>query len=98
MQKELLKQYSEIRWKIKEYEEVEASLKLKILEDFEKNKLDKVESDYGKFTVGHKTSWTYSKKLQDATERLKLAQLKEQEKGTAEAKMTTYLLYKVNKE
>ncbi len=94
MEKTLIKKYSNLRLKIKELEEQEQELRVEILDEMDKNKLDKVESEYGNFTVGRRKTWVYSKKVEALEERVKIAKYKEQEEGVAESKETQYLVFK----
>jgi len=98
MQTELLKQYAALETEFRILEEKKAVLRMSILEDLKKNQRDKVESEYGKFTVAHKITWTYTPAVTQLDERLKIARFKEQEKGLAKATQSDYLLFKGIKE
>ena len=78
----------------KALELIKADLRGKILADFEKNKIDKMEDPtLGTFSIAHKTTWTYSKAVKTLEEKVKIAKVKEQEKGIAKASESNYLLY-----
>ncbi len=94
MQNTLLAQYAEIETEYKALDFARSALRDLIVEEMQKSKLDKVESDFGLFTVARKQSWSYSPAVTKIEDRLKLAKVKEQQKGLAEAKETTYLVYK----
>ena len=94
MDKKTLKRYAEVREAIKELEAKEAEIKSEIVEDMQKNKLDKVESDFGMFTLASRKSWKFSDKVVALEEKLKIAKFTEQEKGIAKSSETTYMVYK----
>lgn len=98
MQKDLLKKYALIEEKAKAIEEEKQMLRAEILADMQKNKLDKIESDFGKFTVSSRRTWTYSATIIKLAEKLKIAKVKEETKGIAKAEVTEYLLFKPVKE
>jgi len=90
MNQKLLLEYIELDARFKELEAEKATLRAQILDELKKNKLD----NFGSFTVAHKTSWKYSPAVAKLEEKVKLAKNTEQEKGTAKATESTYLLYK----
>ncbi len=94
MQKELLEQYAALDAECRHMEELKIRLRSQILADLELNHMEKVESDYGSFTVAHKTSWVYSPAVTKIEEKLKIARHKEQTKGLAKAEVSSYLLFK----
>ena len=98
MNKELYKKYVDLRFQLRDLEEKEKSLKEEILADLQNNKVDKVETDFGAFTVCKKLSWSYSPAIKSKEEGLKIAKLKEQERGIAESSETNYLMFKEKKE
>ena len=91
--KKTLKKYADLQAKIKEMETLRDSLKEEILTEFHKEKLDKVESDYGKFTLSFRRSYAYTKNVKKLEEKVKLAKIKEEETGTAVEKVTEYLTF-----
>jgi len=93
MQKELLKKYAALRAKREALEAEEAEMKSLIVEDMQKNSLDKIESEFGMFTVCVKTSYKYTDKVKELEEKVKLAKIKEEEQGKAKASETSYLRY-----
>ena len=92
MKKEL-KTYAELQLEIKDLEMRRDALKEVIIDALHKEKLDKVESDYGKFTISHRTSYTYTEKVKALEQKVKLAKVKEEETGDAEPKTTEYLTF-----
>lgn len=98
MQKELLKKYANIEAKLRTLEEERLAFRAQILSDLQKNKLDKVQSDYGSFTVSSRKTWTYSDTVTALAEKLKITKSKEEVKGIAKATINEYLLFNPNKE
>jgi hypothetical protein len=94
MNTEILKQYAEVKRAIKALEDQESLLKEAVMVELDKNKVDKAETAYGKFTIGVRKSYVYSPKVALLKEKVKLAELEEVEKGIAEAKETKYLVFK----
>lgn len=88
-----LKKYAKLQEQIKDLELQRDGLKQEIIGALHKEKLDKVESDYGKFTISYRTSYTYSEKVDALVEKVKLAKVKEEEQGVAEARTTEYLTF-----
>ncbi len=98
MEKTLLKKYVSIRAKREAIEKEENAIREEILLEMQKNKLEKVESSFGNFTVGSRKTWSYSPKVTNLEEKVKVAKFKEQERGIAKASETNYLLFKGIKE
>ncbi len=94
MKQDLLKKYVEINQKYADITAMRESLREEIVKDMRKNKMEKVETDFGSFTVATKTNWTYTKAVEAIKEKLKIAQVKEQQKGLAKPSETQYLVYK----
>jgi len=92
----ILGEYAEIRAQIKDLEEKENGLKEVILLGLEDAEEGKIETSFGKFIRAVRKSYTYSPKVTTLEEKVKLAKIKEVEKGTAELKETAYLLFKEN--
>lgn len=94
MQTKLLAQYHLIEQEYKAIEGKRQALREKIVETLKKEGLEKIESDYGSFTVARRSTWVYSKTVKNIEEKLKIAKTKEQQKGIAKSSETEYLLYK----
>lgn len=94
MQAKLLKEYHLIEEEYKLLEEKRRRLREKIVISLKKDGVDKVESDFGSFTIAHRLSWVYSKAIGKIEEKLKIAKTKEQQKGLAKSSETEYLVYK----
>lgn len=94
MDKKLLREYAALEIEYKEIEARRSNLRDAIVQRMVKDKLDKVESDFGMFTVGRRASWTYTDAVKKIEDRLKIAKTKEQQKGLAKSSETEYLVYK----
>lgn len=91
-----LKKYAALRSKIEALQNEELELKAEILEYLQKQKLEKVESDYGKFTVASRRNYKYSDRVAELEEKVKMAKDKEVQKGIAKESITNYLVFKSN--
>lgn len=98
MKKTKLQMYAELRAEIKGLETRESDLKMEIVKEMEAESLDKVESDYGNFTIGRRKTWSYSDKVAQIEEKLRIQRFTEQEKGIAKSSETPYLIFKAVKE
>jgi hypothetical protein len=95
----LLSEYVEVEARFKALEDVKQDLRGKILEAFKKEKIDKMEDPtLGTFSIAHKTTWTYSPAVKTLEGKVKIAKIKEQEKGIAKSSESNYLLYNKPKE
>ena len=90
---QLFSDYAKLDAEFKELEFKKSALKTAILEKMKENKLEKAESLYGKFTIAERISWIYSAKIKKLEESLKLAKVKEEQRGKAEAKKTEFLVF-----
>lgn len=91
---ETLSRYYDLEITFRRLEIEKQLLRDKIVTDLKKNKLDKVESDFGSFTVCEKKNWKYSGKVKSMEDKVKIAKDKEQKKGIAKVSITEYLLFK----
>ncbi len=99
MQETLLKKYASIEVKFKALEAEKKELREEILNDLVKHKLDKVESNFGTFTVSSKPVWKFSSAIKMLTEKLALAKAKEQKSGKAKVESETkFIVFTPNKE
>jgi hypothetical protein len=92
--KNIYKDYAQLRRDIALFEEREEALRAMILKDMQDNKMVKEEFEFGKFTVGSRKNYTYSKKIKDMEDKVKIAKNKEVEQGKAKAQETNYVVYK----
>lgn len=98
MHKQLLRKYRDVKRKKKALEEQESELKDQILKEMEKEGAKKIENEYGTFTVATSAKWKYSEAVEKLKEKMKLEQVKEQQKGVAEKEEVPYLVFTSPKE
>lgn len=91
-----LSQYYEIQNKIKSLGDIKESLRSSIVKNFKENSLEKVESTFGTFTICKKKTYKFTEAVKKIEERLKIAKIKEQQKGIAEEIISEYLLFTSN--
>ena len=89
----LLKQYAQLNKKIERLEEEKGLLRNSILAELNLNKIEKAETNYGIFTIGHRRSYTYTEVVKKLEEKLKITKVKEEQSGLAKEKVTDYLVY-----
>ena len=88
-------EYAEVKAQIKELTDKESVLKQEIIEDMESKGLSKDETEFGTFSIASKKTYTYSDKVNDLAEKVKIAKHKEEQKGIATIKTDTrYMIYK----
>lgn len=97
MDKKSLQAYAKLQAQIKELEGKRDSTKIAILEAFEKEGIEKQETTFGTFTRAHKTTYSYSDKIDIMVEKVKLAKIREEEKGIAKVSKSEYLVFTKNK-
>lgn len=64
-----------------------------LLAEMEANGEEKVQTEYGSFTVASRKSYTYTDAVKKLEEKVKLAKVKEEQTGTATKKITQYIVY-----
>ena len=92
----LYRDLAKLQAKRKELEAQEAQIKLAIIEGMEASGELQVVTDYGKATISHRKTYTYTEAVQKLSEKLKLAKVKEEQSGKAKPKTTTYLTFTPN--
>jgi len=98
MNSTLLKQYAATEIKYKALEAERNELKSQIMEEMKSEKLAKVESKFGKFTIASRPVYTYSDKVAALIDKVKVAKVKEEQKGIAISTPTEYVLFTANKD
>lgn len=94
----LFQEYVDLKTKINELLEKEGEMKEAIIAQMGKDKVTKVESEYGKFTIASRKAWQYSDKVEELSEKLKMVKHKEEERGIAKIKsINPYLVWTTNK-
>jgi len=95
----LMSEYVVLENEFKILERRREDLRKELMEKFLDEHIDKVEDPIlGSFTLAYRSLWTYSKAVKKIEERLKIAKVKEQQKGTAKATEISYLVYNEPKE
>jgi hypothetical protein len=91
----LLVKCIEIESQLKLLEEAKKEVREKIIAQFKKEKIDKLSDPIlGSFTLSSKKTYEYSKKVKSIAEELKIAKIKEEQRGIATVKSETeYLVY-----
>ena len=90
------KEYIELEAQLAILEDKKKTLRENILADLTAQGKDKDETEYGVFSVCHKTNWKYTVAVTKLEEKVSLAKVAEQEKGKAKASQTSYLMFKKN--
>lgn len=93
MDKTKLKEFLKIDEEYKAIGEKRDAIRAEILADFQKNKINKLDTDYGTFTVQGKTTYKYSATVDKLSDKLKLAKVKEEQNGTAKASVTEFIRF-----
>lgn len=94
MNTKVFAEYAEVKRKIASLQETEELLKIAVLDEMQSNQVVKEEFEFGKFSLASNKIWKYTSKIDDLDEKLKLAKIREQEKGIAKAKETKYVVFK----
>lgn len=94
----LYTEYVELEKQLAIIEEKKKSLRDEILADLNKRGVEKEESEVGTFTVCRKTTWTYTDAVKKLKDKVKLAEINEQEKNKAKATVTEYIKFTEKKD
>lgn len=93
MNQKLLAEYVKLEDKIKNLEALKEATRTQILEEMQSSKIEKFVSGYGTFSVSRKTAWSYSEAVKKLKEKVKVAEIKEQQTGKAVPVITNYLRF-----
>lgn len=93
MDKKLFREYKKLDAKLKQMEEQKQALRDEIVEGLRKEGVEKTETDYGTFTRARRVSYKYTDAVKKLEEKVKLAKVKEEQKGLAEPSEKEYLVY-----
>lgn len=93
MNNALLRKYQDIRFKREQLEKEENEIKDQVVKYMQLEGISKEETTWGTFTIASRTSYKYSDKVKALEEKVKLAKVKEEQKGTATPSTTEYLVY-----
>jgi len=94
MNKELLEKYAHLKQVVAEAEVELDELKPQIVEMMGDN--EEVQTDFGKFLLNKRRSWTYPEPLVEREKQLKVDQKLAQQLGTASYEEQKVLVYKQN--
>jgi hypothetical protein len=93
--KDALQQYAELKIQIAHLEKQAEALKPKVLTVVEKSGGE--DTPLGRFTLSSRKTWKYSEKVTKLVEKVKVAQVEEQEKGIAECTISNSLVFNAAK-
>jgi hypothetical protein len=93
MAKTLFEKYWELDGQIKKFEEEKELLRDMIVVEMRDADTKKQSTDFGIFTRAAKTNWKYTDKVTQLEEKVKVAKVKEQQSGKAQASLTEYLKF-----
>lgn len=94
MNKELYQKYADLKNQLSKLEEEAEIVKVSIMEDMKEAEVEKVEAEYGSFTITSRKNWAYTDKVKGLETTLKATKKEEEEKGLATASITNSLLFK----
>ena len=89
-----LQEYANLVNKIKALEESRDLLKQSIIDDFTKNKIEKLETSFGNFSIGCRKTYTFTESIKKMEDKLKIAKNKEIEKEIARATESKYVIFR----
>lgn len=93
MNKELLKNYSEVKKQIKELEVKADELQPLVLAELTSAGVDKVESEFGTFSITERNKWTYPDYVKSAEKKFKDEKKKAEENGDAKSEKVKGLTF-----
>jgi len=94
MDKNKLKRYSDLKLQEKALKAQMSILNSEILQMLNDENADKIESDFGVFTLVPKKTWKFSDSIDTAKKNIKMLQEEEQADGTATYTESHYLMFK----
>lgn len=94
----LYTKYVELEKQLAIIEDEKKVLREQILADLNKRGVEKDETEVGTFTVCRKTTWTYTEAVKKLKDKVKLAEIEEQEKNKAKASVTEYIKFTEKKD
>lgn len=97
MNKELFESYSKLNREIELLEEKKEKLKIDIIEEMEKEEVDKINAEYGTFFFSIRKSWKYSDAVKKLADKLSEKKKEEEQTGTAEATESKSLTFRPTK-
>lgn len=98
MNKSLYEKYIEIDALYQKIEADRESIRGQILDALVKNDLERDETAYGIFSVASKKKWTYTDRVKELEEKVKLQKVKEEKHGDATVEIGHYLKFTKNED
>lgn len=96
--KKTLARYAELKVSISEMNDELDLLKDEIVAGMKEVGADKLDADYGTFSLASKKTWKYSPAVESLNEQLDTTKKQEQADGTAECEENKYLVFKAKKD
>lgn len=93
MDQSLLAEFKALEAEYKALEIKRNDMRTMIVAMLKEEGVKKAETEFGNFTVGSREVWTYTAKVKDLEEKVKIQKQKEQQKGLAKSSVTEYLVY-----
>jgi predicted transcriptional regulator len=95
MQSKLYSEYAVIDAQIKKLEAQKEDMRISILKDLMDNGIENHETVSGIFSIVHKTKWKYTDSVKKLEDKVKIAKIHEEKKGTAIPEETSFLMFKI---
>jgi len=96
--KELFKEYADLKIQIKSLEEKSKELEPKVLEQMQVEEVEQVKSDFGTFSITKRKSWKYSENVKMAEDAVKAQKSLEEKEGIATFEEKQGLMFKQSSE
>ena len=94
MKKEIFKEYSDIKNKIKLLTDKAKSIEVQVKNEMEEQNVDQVKSDFGIFSFIKRKKWTYSENVAKKENEFKELKKQEESDGTATFEEIKGLMYR----
>jgi hypothetical protein len=91
----LLKQYASLVETFATLENEREILRIQIVKAFKEKQIEKHNTEFGHFSLGHRSTYEYSDAVKKLSDKVKIAKHKEEVSGKAKEKVTDYLIFKV---
>src|SRR3990167_4511656 len=93
MQKTLFAEFLKVEASYKDICAKRDAVRAEIVEEMQKSKVEKAETEYGIFTIAKRAVWAYTEAVRKLEQRVKLAKVREEKKGLATRTETEYLRF-----
>ncbi len=94
---EVYKRYADLRRELEIIQEIEESLRATILADLKTRGVEKEQRDASTFAVVKRSSWEYTERVDKLEDKVKIAKVREQERGEATETISESLRYTTKK-